>query len=63
MSLNERTTTMGESTEWLTVAPEMMQPGETIESTAVPVRPWLPWTNFAGGRLMPDVVWIGQRSL
>src|SRR5690606_28145384 len=39
----------GESTEPTAVAPEMMTPGETIESAACPRRPRPACTNFAGG--------------
>src|SRR5579864_7121848 len=41
--------TSGESTEFLTMPPETMQPLETMESSAVPVRPDSAKTNFAGG--------------
>src|SRR4029077_16985328 len=45
----EFTRTSGESTEFLTIPPETMQPLETMESTAVPVRPLSAKTNLAGG--------------
>ena len=37
------------STELRTTEPEMMQPGETMELMAMPVRPGSPKTNLAGG--------------
>src|SRR5689334_18067334 len=45
----EFTRTSGESTLLRTVPPERMQPGHTMESIAVPVRPGSPKTNLAGG--------------
>src|ERR1700756_4093129 len=45
----ELTRTSGESTEFVTLPPETMQPFETMESSAVPVRPASAKTNFAGG--------------
>ena len=44
------TRTFGQSTLPITVLPEMMQPGETTESSAWPHRrPDSANTNFAGG--------------
>jgi hypothetical protein len=43
------TRTLENSTECLTVAPLMMQPPETIESTAMPRRFSSSKTNLAGG--------------
>jgi len=39
----------GDSTELVTVAPEMTTPGETAELCASPNLPIAPWTSFAGG--------------
>jgi len=48
-SVYEFTRTSGESTLPFTVPPEMMQPEETIESSAWPIRPGSAKTNLAGG--------------
>src|SRR5579862_5711482 len=45
----EFTRTSGERTEFFTAPPDTMHPFETIESSAVPVRPDSANTNFAGG--------------
>ena len=47
--LRSWTCTPENSNDWLTAAPEMMQPPETIELTAMPRRPSSSSTNFAGG--------------
>src|SRR5437588_12248445 len=48
-SAYELTRTSCESTELRTTDPEMMQPAETTELMAMPVRPGSPKTNLAGG--------------
>src|SRR5215471_18289434 len=48
-SLKELTRTSGESTEFCTTPPEMMQPEETNESSECPMRAASANTNFAGG--------------
>src|SRR3984957_1050899 len=48
-SEQELTRTSGESTEFLTLPPETMQPFETMESRALPMRSFSAKTNFAGG--------------
>src|SRR5882762_10646010 len=45
----EFTRTSGERMEFLTTPPETMQPFETMESSAVPMRSFSANTNFAGG--------------
>src|ERR1700689_3751468 len=55
----EFTRTSCDSTLFRTTAPEMMQPPETIELIAMPVRPGSPNTNFAGGYCLARVR-IGQ---
>src|SRR4051812_42046039 len=49
------TSTFGESTEFSTSAPEITEPGETIEFTACPILPCQPCTNLAGGK---NPVWV-----
>src|SRR5579864_2868017 len=48
-SVYEFTRTSGERMEFFTMPPETMHPLETMESSAVPVRPDSANTNFAGG--------------
>src|SRR5215469_14769084 len=60
-SLYEFTRTSGERTLLRTVLPETIQPADTIESRAVPVRPGSAKTNFAGGYCR-WCVRIGQSS-
>src|SRR5947207_9127430 len=48
-SLKEFTRTSGDKMLLRTELPEMMQPEDTMESSAVPVRPGSANTNFAGG--------------
>ena len=43
------TRTLEKSSDWLMIAPETMQPPETIELAAMPRRPSSLSTNFAGG--------------
>src|SRR5208282_5161010 len=49
ISEKELTRTSGDRTQFCTEPPEIMQPDETRESSAWPMRPASENTNFAGG--------------
>src|SRR5258708_37646468 len=67
ISAYEFTRTSCEITLLRTTAPETMQPCETIEFTAIPVRPGSPKTNFAGGycrcRVRSGQLWSYQLKI